>query len=435
MPQLKGFRAYSVDSDWKDLLPFDGDLKLQHKFPDHTDFDSHFFEVISRENDILLTASIEDQIHQLKQKVLINGRKELCKLISKGAYNSQPEQVVYVYTIEFSGQRMLGILGDLDHQAYDNGDIYPHEETLANKIDIIASITKNAGVFNGFPIVFAKFEDHLRQTLQNIASTTFPLICIDMDAVRHTVFKTTLHQTSQILDLVSKIPEAFIADGHHRFKGFSKFIKSLTEEERQKHTSDFTSFPVYLVSEDSLQIKKFHRVLDNLHGKTEDQVLSDLSKEFVVSHIDVSDLDSSRQDYYELVDARVNPRAYGRFSFYFHESRRWVSAVQKTIVKGNAVESLDLQYLTDHFFRDIMAIPNLSKSSSVFYYPSIIGGSRFLASLPHAKLSILCNELSIEEVKDVARNGLRMPPKATLFYPKPLLGMLFKMHIRLDCGC
>jgi uncharacterized protein (DUF1015 family) len=435
MSHLRGFRAYAVDPKWKDNLPFDGDLKLQHnkeKVPEDT---GHFFEVISRENDVLLTASVEDQIGRTKQGFLKNASRELCKLISLGAYVAQPEPVLYVYTIEHGGKRVLGILGDLDYQSYDNGTILPHEDTLANRIDIIATITQYSGVFNGFPIIFAPFQDKFKALLEGIIAETVPLISIEKDNVRHTVYKTNPSQSQEILEYTSQIPETFIADGHHRFKGFSKFIKSLTEEERATHTPDVSFFPVLLVSEDSLQIKKFHRVLQSLNGRSESQILASLSEAFIVSPIDLSDLDESRPDYYAQVDQRVTPRTFGHFSFYFHESRRWISAVQKVKIQGNAVESLDIQYLADHFFRDILGIPDLGKCSTVSYYPSIIGGSQFITNLDTAKISILCNEISLDEVKDVARNNLRMPPKATLFYPKPLLGMLFKVHTRLHCGC
>lgn len=432
MAHLKGFAAYSVQPAWKDLLAFDGDLKLQHSPTEFLEGNPHFFEVISRENDVVLTASNDDPIGQLKQRVLKNAAAELKKLVGKGAYVAQPEPVVYVYTIEMGSVRMLGILGDLNHLSYDNGEIYPHEETLANKIDIIASITKQSGVFNGFPIIFARFQDQLRDVLNAVAAARAPLIAIEKDAIRHAVYKTTPEQTLEILDCVSKISEAFIADGHHRFKGFSKFIKGLTPEERKLHADDVNFFPVYLVSEDSLQIRKFHRVLKQLNGRSENEVLAGLSQAFVVTPIDLADLDPARPDYFRLVDERVNPRVYGHFSFFFHETRRWFSVVLKSKPEGNPVQTLDLQYLSDHFFRDVLDIPDLSKCNSVCYYPSIVGGSEFVAGLAFGKLSILCNEISLEEVKSVARHGLRMPPKATLFYPKPLLGMLFKMHVRLE---
>lgn len=434
MSSLKGFRAYTVDPKWQDTLTFDGDLKMQKSRKEAPTDPGHFFEVISRENDVILTASVEDQIGRAKQGFLKNASKELCKLISLGAYVAQVEPVLYVYTIEHAGQRMVGVLGDLDHQSYDNGVILPHESTLANRIDIIAGITQYSGVFNGFPIIFAQFQENFKALLETIITGTPALISIEKDAVRHSVYKTTAEQTLEILKHVALIPEAFIADGHHRFKGFSKFIKSLTEEERAQHTPDVNFFPVFLVSEDSLRIKKFHRVHYDLQGRTESHVLSGLSEAFVVTPIDLSDLDSRDPDFFAKVDSRVMPKVYGEFSIYLHESRRWVSAVQKTKVTGNPIETLDIQYLADHFYRDVLGIDDLGKCNSISYYPSVIGGSQFIYGLENAKISVLCNEISLDEVKDVARHNLRMPPKATLFYPKPLLGMLFKVHIRLSGG-
>lgn len=435
MSHLRGFRAYTVDPKWQEALAFDGDLKLEHKPHSMSELRGHFFEMISRENDLVLTNKSLDPFSEEKNAFLLDAGHELCSLITQGAYHFHPEPVFYVYIIESDGRRQLGVLGDLDHHAYDNGVILPHEETLDNKIETIASITKHSGVFNGFPIIFATFEEALVRLLEGIAATTPPVIRIQRDNDLHLVHKATLQQTADIRELVKKIPEAFIADGHHRFKGFSKFIKSLSPQERDAHIPEVASFPVFLVSEQSLQIKKFHRIVTNLHGHTEDQVLEGLSRHFLVSPFDLSDLDPVHPDFHAEVDRRVSPRAPGHFSLYFHESGRWVSAVQLVKVQGNAVESLDVQYLSETFFREILGIPDLRKCSSVLYYPSLVGGSSFVMGHETAKVSVLCHELSLDDVKQVARSGLKMPPKATLFCPKPLLGMLFKMHLRLECGC
>lgn len=434
MAHLKGFKAFSVDPQWQDLLAFDGDLKLSRHPSSIDQLKGHFFEIISRENDVVLAGENPDPLRCEKQEFLSHAGEELCSLITKGAYHHQPEPVVYVYTIEYRDKTQIGILADLDHRSYANSVIHPHEETLEGRVDIIASITKQSGVFNGFPIIFARFEAKFVQLLREIIAVTIPLVSIERDEIRHSVYKTSLQQTAEILEFAKMIPEAFIADGHHRFKGFSKFIKNLPQDELQYHSSDFESFPVFLVSEESLEIKKFHRVLTNLHGKTEEEVLAKAAESFFVEPIDLSMFDKTAPDYRQNVDARINPRAYGHFSIYLHESRRWFSMVQRTKIVGDPAESLDIQYLADHFLRDVVGIPDLRKCSSIRYFPSVAGLSEFIEGREEGKLSIVCAEISIQEVKDVALADLRMPPKATLFYPKPLLGMLFKMHLRLPCN-
>ena len=58
----------------------------------------------------------------------------------------------------------------------------------------------------------------------------------------------------------------------------------------------------------------------------------------------------------------------------------------------------------------------------------------FLNSADEAVKLVNCNyydfavfvpATSVEEVKDIAENGLSMPPKSTYFYPKALTGLVF----------
>ena len=61
----------------------------------------------------------------------------------------------------------------------------------------------------------------------------------------------------------------------------------------------------------------------------------------------------------------------------------------------------------------------------------------FLNSADEAVRLVNCNQYdfavfvpatSVEEVKDIAENGLYMPPKSTYFYPKVLTGLVFHKY-------
>ncbi len=61
----------------------------------------------------------------------------------------------------------------------------------------------------------------------------------------------------------------------------------------------------------------------------------------------------------------------------------------------------------------------------------------FLNSADEAVRLVNCNQYdfavfvpatSMEEVKDIAENGLYMPPKSTYFYPKALTGLVFHKY-------
>ena len=430
MIQLTGFAGFSVNPKFQDELTFDGDLKLIKRRKSLSEIKRVFFEIISRENDITLTDIKPDVLMLEKQQFLKNARLELTKIINEGNYIYQEERIVYVYTIEYETRTQVGILADLDYRNYDNGTVLAHEETLANKIEIIAQITKDSGVYNGFPIIFARFPPEMNSILQHVIDSTAPLLSINKDQIQHTVYKTTPAQTQILLALSASIPEAFIADGHHRFKGFTKFIKDISPEQQPEYSDDFSSFPVYFVSEESLQIKNFHRVVTDLNGISNESLLEKMKQKFDIKEIDFGEINPDDPENQIIVDRKVNPLEHGQFTFFFHQLKKWFEVSQKKKITGNPVESLDINYLTEFFFKECLGVNNMQTCDTVQYYPSIMGMSQFVFSHPTGLVTVLCCALTIEEVKKVARNGLKMPPKATLFYPKPLLGMLFKSHLR-----
>ena len=432
MNLFKGFQAFTVSETQKNELSFDGDLKMKHQTSQLSEVKDHFFEMISRENDVVLSDHNIDPLWDLKQKFVKDSHNELLKIIHKGHYNMQGKDLVYIYIMEFGGTRQTGIIVDLDHQCYENEVIHPHEETLANKIEIIARMTKESGVFNGFPIIFSSFEIALTRLLDDFIKLSQPFLSVKKDSISHIVFKLDLAQSAQVLELTRNIKQAFIADGHHRFKGFAKFVKDTTPEEQSHLVPGFNRFPVYLVADNHLQIKKFHRVVLGLDDFNVKSILTKLKKRFFVKRLAVDHLDPSNPEQLPQLDETVTPRQEGEFTFFFHPIQKWYTVLQKNKVQGNAAESLDIKYLSDHFFGECLGITDISKTDNIRYYPSIMGNSSFIGQVPDAQITIFCKELSIDQVKQVALEGLKMPPKATLFYPKPLLGFLFKSNLKFD---
>ena len=430
MENLKGFRAYSVNENMKDEFTFDGDLKMKKRPSSLDEIKDHFFELISRENDVLLTDNNIDPLWEEKKKFIKESHNELLKIVHKGYYSEQKLELVYIYTIEFNGKKQIGMIVDLDHKCYETEVIHPHEETLANRIEIISKITKESGVFNGFPIIFCHFKQDLMDLILGVIQKMPAFISIKKDSITHTVYQTTTEQSKHILNLTKEIKEAYIADGHHRFKGFSHFIKNVTEEDKHILVDDFDSFPVFLVAEDSLEIRKFHRVVTGIEKIDYHKLFTKMEKHFIIEEIGSNLSKDISLDKRKEFDSKVMPKFQGEFAFYFHELKKWFVVKQKYKLPGNAIEVLDIYFLTLKFFDECLGIKEINKSDNVRYYASIMGNSEFVDMIDDAQITIFCKEITINEVKKVALAGLKMPPKATLFYPKPLLGMIFKTNLK-----
>lgn len=100
---------------------------------------------------------------------------------------------------------------------------------------------------------------------------------------------------------------------------------------------------------------------------------------------------------------------------------------------ANAVEEIDVSYLSEHLLKDILKLEDLTKSRHIEYLHEIKLDLECFKDIEknaegqeNMDMMIMCPRIRLSEVQAVADEEHCLPPKSTFMYPKPLIGILFK---------
>lgn len=211
---------------------------------------------------------------------------------------------------------------------------------------------------------------------------------------------------AKVESIFSEMNKLYIADGHHRSSSSHLLAKNLMNE-NPEHTGEepYNFFMSYLIPESELKIYEFNRLIKDLNG---------LSKEeFLISLDEVYRIENRGHIYYK-------PSKKHHFSMYLDGEYYSLYLRKEEYEINNSLDTLDVQILFDTVLNPILGIKDLRNDNRI-EYPH---GKRDLA---HIKSMIDSNEFAVgfnllpittQELKDVADEGLTMPPKSTFIEPK-----------------
>jgi len=219
-----------------------------------------------------------------------------------------------------------------------------------------------------------------------------------------------------IIHELAKVPNTYIADGHHRAASAYNVGKMRKEEALKKGIKltgeeDFHYFLTILYPDNNLKVLDYNRVLKDLCGNTEEQILEKLKKA------------------YEVTETKEpQPKSKGNHTMYL--GKKWYNLKIKPelVNHKDPIKSLDVEILADHVLKEIFGITDLRADKRIDF----VGGIRGLKELEKrchedCKVAFAMYPVSIQEIMNVADSGLIMPPKSTWFEPKPRSG--FCIHV------
>ncbi len=331
---------------------------------------------------------------------------------------------IYFYKQEYKvlGEKhsRLGIISLMKIFDDKESKIFPHEKTHAaakeDRLKLWKSLAANLSC------IFVCFSDKDRKVEQvflgHVASGQPFIDLRDDDDVRHLVWR--LSDPKLIKQIVSSLSQqqVFIADGHHRYE-VAKTYRDLRRAKTGKATGTepYDYVMTYLTNMDSRDLKIFpmHRIV-----KKFPRDLEALEEYFRIDKI------RSKDDLViMLAKAGKNEHAFGLYTRDGITLLRLKNRllIDKLIKEGSSeYKRLDATILK-HFVLDKAGV----KSEEIIYTKDVYevtgmvdGGS--------ADAGFIMNPVKIQQLKAIALNGEKMPPKTTYFYPKVLSGLtVYKM--------
>lgn len=335
-------------------------------------------------------------------------RNRYLEFIEEGIFVKDETACYYVYKIVDRDQQIFnGIVAATSAEDYENDVIKKHEDTIAHREVVFKDYLKTVG-FNAEPVLLTYPDNAI------IAK-----IIEDVQKERAEFEFTTTYRDTHYLwkvgepDLVAKIKNEFermktiyIADGHHRSASSYLLYQDLKANNPNHNGSEhYNFFMSYLLPESDLRIHEFNRVVKDLNG---------LSKEEFLIHLDTLYRIENRGK------MPYTPSKKHHFSMYL-DGEFYSLYLRKTSYRiETSLDALDTQILYKTILQPILGIQDLRTDDRISY----INGKKDIVNMKdnvdsgQFKVGFGMLPVTMEEMQQIADDGLKMPPKSTFIEPK-----------------
>lgn len=328
---------------------------------------------------------------------------------NEGNYVMDENGHYYIYELTMDGRTQTGIVACASVDDYIDGTIKKHENTRAEKeadrIRHVDTMSAQSG-----PIFLAyRSNDVINSIVNKVMQNDADYDFTSEDGIRHRGWTIGEEYEADILDAFANINEIYIADGHHRCASAAKVgLKRREEKPDFDGEEEFNFFLSVLFPDDQLMIMDYNRVIKDLNGHTENEIIEFLKSRGTLTEIGVN---------------QYKPSCKGTVGIFFND--KWYEyKFNSDYVSDDPVKGLDVSVLQDAILEPLFDIRDPKTDNRIDF----VGGIRGLKELERrchldGKIAFAMYPTSIGELFDVADNNMLMPPKSTWFEPKLRSGL------------
>ena len=319
----------------------------------------------------------------------------------------------YIYAQTMDGRTQYGFVVGAWVNDYTEGRIKKHELTRRDKEE---DRMKHVRVNNAnIEPVFFVFSDNdvLEDIISTVTKNQPEYDFIAPDGFGHTLWVIEDDATiSHITEEFDKIPNLYIADGHHRSAAAALVgAEKAANNPDHKGDEEYNYFMAVAFPASHLKIIDYNRVVKDLNGLTTEELLSRLNENFLV--------EKQGEEIY-------TPKHLHNFSLYIDGEWYSLTAKESTYDDNDPIGVLDVTISSNLILRDILGITDLRSDKRIDF----VGGIRGLGELKkrvdsgEMKLALALYPVTMDQLITIADTGNIMPPKTTWFEPKLRSGLV-----------
>ncbi len=335
-------------------------------------------------------------------------RNRYLEFIEDGIFVQDETPCYYVYKIVDRDKQVFnGIVAATSAEDYENDVIKKHEDTIEHREIIFKDYLKTVG-FNAEPVLLTYPDNDVIADIISNAQTERAEF----------EFTTTYRDTHYLWKvdapvLVEKIRKEFeqmktvyIADGHHRSASSYLLYRDL-KANNPEHTGNehYNFFMSYLLPESDLKIHEFNRIIKDLNGLTKEEFLIHLDTLYRIENRGKIPYKPSKKHHFSMyLDGEF-------YSLYLRKTSYKITT---------SLDALDAQILYKTILQPILGIQDLRNDDRISY----INGKKDIVNMKDSVDSGLFAvgfgmvPVNMDEMKQIADDGLKMPPKSTFIEPK-----------------
>ena len=325
--------------------------------------------------------------------------------------DSKPSYYLYK-KVKRDGHEFNGIIAGASTWEYENDLIKRHENTIESRENTFKDYLKTVG-FNTEPVLLTYPNNkELKEIIAGVMKTraeyeftttyrdTHYLWVVDDEKIVH-----------KIGGLFKSMNTLYIADGHHRCASSSLLSKNM-KEVNDEHTGEenYNFFMSYLIPESDLKIFEFNRLVKDLNGLSKEEFLIRIDEHFRIENRGIEYYKPSKKKHFSMyLDGEF-------YSLYLRKSKHKIN---------NALEALDVHILYNTILNPILGINDPRNDNRLGYSHGKHDLTHISTLVDSEKYAVGFGliPISTSELKNVADEGLTMPPKSTFIEPKLRSGM------------
>ncbi|MBV7270194.1 DUF1015 domain-containing protein [Winogradskyella luteola] len=325
-----------------------------------------------------------------------------------GIFVQDEKPSFYIYKIvNRYGQKFNGIIATTSAEDYERDVIKKHEDTLAKREQTFKTYLKTVG-FNAEPVLLTYPDNDtiakiIRETQKGHAEFEFTMTYRDT----HYLWKIDNKDTiATIQKEFEKMETIYIADGHHRSS--SSYLLYKDEKGRNPShngTESYNFFMSYLIPESDLVIHEFNRLIKDLNGLTKEEFLIKLDEGYRIENRGLMPYNPSKPHHFSMyLDGEF-------YSLYLRKTNYQFKT---------ALDALDAQLLYKTILRPILGIHDLRNDDRIEYVNGKHEMITIKSSVDSGEFMVgfgMCPS-NVQQMKQIANEGLKMPPKSTYILPK-----------------
>ena len=349
---------------------------------------------------------LPDGIDTHSQQVYDKAKTNLELFIQNGTLFKEEKPCYYIYQLVMNGKSQTGLVCVSSVEDYFNDVIKKHELTRPEKekdrIDHMRTIHAQTGN------VFIAYRDvmEINALINGWKAKNSPEYDFTAsDGIKHTIWVINRDDViNSITNLfATKVPNTYIADGHHRAASAAKVSKQLPGSEDAKF------FLTTIFPESQLAILDYNRVVKDLNDLTTEEFIGALQDDFMLTYS----------------PEPVKPAVLHEFGMYLGDEW-YILTARKGTYRKDPIGVLDVTILQNNVLDKILDIEDPRTDNRVDF----VGGIRGLEELEkrvnsgEMAAAFSLYPVTLEQLFAIADSGKVMPPKSTWFEPKLRDGLL-----------
>lgn len=344
---------------------------------------------------------------------------------------------IYLYDQEYVIGKAVkksraGFVAVMRLEEFSKGGVYPHEKTLSkpkqDRYDLLKESNTN------FEHIFMLYHDDGKKVRSLLTSAPYHALLSYTDEyqVTHRLGRVDDPKVIAEVCAVMKNKKLFIADGHHRYEVSLNYRNYLAREGliNDEHGANFRMATFVDMNDAGLTILPTHRMLKNVKGFSREKFLQ-AAREF----FEIAEQKTDANGWVaKLLEQMRDAGEDGSHVFGMYcEGRAYQLILKKGVSvkellhsdRSDIVLNLDVSILHLLILERLLGIGarNVENEDNITYIREAAEGVKGVAD-GSCQMTFFLNPTKIEEVRQVAQAGEKMPQKSTDFYPKLSSGLV-----------